>query len=96
MDLQFVAMLQFLWLPTIFSPSRQHKPTFICGSLAYKPPKAAIHCSCIVMYDFIYCAHNKCGCTNTQTNRHGNHKAILVLAGKNGINIMGNLADMNS
>ena len=67
-----------LRLPTKFSPSRQHKTTFICCSLACKPPKAAIHCSCIVTCDVIYCARDKCGHTDKQTNRRRKRKAILV------------------
>ena len=51
-----------------FSPSRQHTTTFICCSLAYKPPKAAIYCSCTVKYDkiHVYCTRDKCG-THKQT-----------------------------
>ena len=72
----------------MFSPYRQHKTTFICCSLARKPPKAAIHCSCIVTYDVIFCARDKCGRTNRQTNkqtnkqtnRRGKRKSILVPA----------------
>ena len=90
MCLQLVAIhhQNMLRLPTTFSPSRQHKTTFICSSLACKPPKAVIHCSCIVTYDVIYCARDKCGRTNRQTNkqtnkqtnRRGKRKAILVPA----------------
>ncbi len=68
---------KFLQLPTRFSSSRQHTTTFICCSLAYKPPKAALYRSCIVTYDVIYCARNKCGRTDKQTEKRGKRKAIL-------------------
>ena len=63
-------------LPTRFSPSKLHTTTFICCSLACKPPKAALYRSCIVTYDVIYCTRDKCG----RANKRGKRKAILVTA----------------
>ena len=52
----FVALV--LRLPTKFSLSRQHKTTFICCSLAYKPPKAAIHSTRLCPINA--CVYNVC------------------------------------
>ena len=65
----YTSRKQVLRLPTRFSPCRQCTITFVCCSLAYKPPKAALYSSRIVTYDVIYCAPDKCGRTNKQTNK---------------------------
>ena len=50
-----------LRLPTTLSPTRQQNTIFICCSLAYKPPKAAIHSarlSYTLQLIVTFCAHH--------------------------------------
>ena len=56
-----------------YLPSFRHLSNTKLPSFA----EAAIHCSCIVTYDVIYCARDKCRRTNRQTIKRGKRKAIL-------------------